>query len=63
MDHPAISRAARFRDSVVMRKDPIDVVLSNAKHLAILVAYEDEILRLSPQDDIATQSLSEGGAD
>ena len=32
------------------------VVLSAAKHLAFSAMYEDEILRLSPQDDIATQS-------
>jgi len=32
------------------------VMLSVAKHLAFSVAYEDEILRLSPQDDIPTQS-------
>ena len=30
------------------------VMLSVAKHLAFSVAYEDEILRLSPQDDITT---------
>jgi hypothetical protein len=33
------------------------VTLSAAKHLAFSVTHEDEILRLSPQDDIATQSL------
>jgi hypothetical protein len=33
------------------------VMLSAAKHLAFSVAYEDEILRLSPQDDIKTQPL------
>jgi hypothetical protein len=33
------------------------VMLSAAKHLAFSATYEDEILRLSPQDDIATQSL------
>jgi hypothetical protein len=32
-------------------------MLSNAKYLAFSVTYRDEILRLSPQDDIATQSL------
>jgi len=31
-------------------------MLSNAKHLAFSDTYKDEILRLSPQDDIATQS-------
>ncbi len=29
-----------------------------AKHLAFSAAHEDEILRLSPQDDIAAQSLA-----
>ena len=33
------------------------VMLSAAKHLAFSVTHEDEILRLSPQDDIATQPL------
>ena len=42
-----------------MRKNPIDVMLSAAKHLAFSLTYEDEILRLPPQDDIATQSLAE----
>jgi len=32
-------------------------MLSAAKHLAFLATYDDEILRLSPQDDIAAQSL------
>jgi hypothetical protein len=32
------------------------VMLSGAKHLAFLVTYKHEILRLSPQDDIASQS-------
>jgi hypothetical protein len=36
---------------------PMAVMLSAAKHLAFSVTYEDEILRLPPQDDIATQSL------
>ena len=36
-------------------------MLSAAKHLVLSVAYEDEILRLSPQDDIATQSQRGGG--
>ena len=34
------------------------VMLSAAKHLAFSVTYEDEILRLPPQDDITTQSLT-----
>jgi len=32
-------------------------MLSKAKHLAFSSGYEVEILRLSPQNDIATQSL------
>jgi hypothetical protein len=32
-------------------------MLSAAKHLAFSATYKDEILRLLPQDDIATQSL------
>ena len=39
------------------RKVP-DVMLSKAKHLAFSSGYEVEILRLSPQNDIATQSLT-----
>jgi hypothetical protein len=31
-------------------------MLSAAKHLAFSVAYQDQILRLAPLDDIATQS-------
>jgi len=34
------------------------VMLSEAKHLPFSVMYEDEILRLSPQDDILQ---SQGG--
>jgi hypothetical protein len=34
----------------------LDVMLSKAKHLAFSSGYEVEILRLSPQNDIATQS-------
>jgi len=33
-------------------------MLSGAKHLAFSSGYEVEILRLSPQNDIATQSLA-----
>jgi hypothetical protein len=33
--------------------------INSAKHLALSVTYEDEILRLSPQDDIATHSRRE----
>ena len=32
------------------------VMLSAAKHLVFSVTYEEQILRLPPQDDIATQS-------
>jgi protein SCO1 len=39
-----------------IRKNPLGVMLSGAKHLVFSVAWEDEILRLSPQDDILTQS-------
>jgi hypothetical protein len=38
------------------KKNPTGVMLSAAKHLAFSAIYEDEILRLLPQDDIATQS-------
>ena len=37
-----------------MRKNPVAVMLSAAKHLAFSVTDEDEILRLSSQDDLAT---------
>ena len=43
-----------------MTKNPMAVMLSAAKHLEFSVTYEDEILRLLPQDDIPTQSLTEG---
>ncbi len=52
------------RDCVATRKNPVAVMLSAVKHLAFSVTYEDEILRLSPQDDIATQPRrggNEGG--
>jgi hypothetical protein len=39
------------------KKTPLGVMLSGAKHLVFSVTRQDEILRLSPQDDIATQSL------
>ena len=44
------------RDCVATTKNPMAVMLSAAKHLAFSVTYEDEILRLLPQDDIPTQS-------
>ena len=44
-----------------MRKNPTGVMLSAAKHLAFSVTCEDEILRLSPQDDIPTQLLRVNG--
>jgi len=40
------------RDCVATTKNPMVVMLSAAKHLAFSVTYEDEILRLLPQDDI-----------
>src|SRR4030095_3764814 len=43
------------RDCVATHRNLIDVMLSKAKHRAFF--YKVEILRLSPQDDIATQSL------
>jgi hypothetical protein len=45
---------------VATKESHVTVMLSAAKHLAFSVAYEDEILRLSPQDDIATQSRRGG---
>ena len=39
------------------------IMLSAAKHLAFSVTYEDEILRLPPQDDITTQSQGGGRND
>src|SRR6267142_2919851 len=43
------------RDCVATDRNLIDVMLSKAKHLAFF--YKVAILRLSPQDDIATQPL------
>jgi len=40
------------------KKRPTVVMLRAAKHLVFSVTYENEILRLLPQDDIATQSPS-----
>ena len=37
-----------------------DVMLPRAKHLAFSRCYEDEILRLRAQNDIATQSRFRG---
>ena len=37
----------------------INVMLSKAKHLAFAGCYSLEILRLGPQNDIATQPLRE----
>ena len=37
------------------------VMLSAAKHLVFSATYEDEILRPSPQDDIATPSCEGKG--
>ena len=38
-------------------------MLSKAKHLAFSSGYEVEILRLSPQNDIATQSRGRGNSE
>ena len=40
----------------VQHAQPLDVMLSKAKHLAFSVCYKVEILRLGPQNDIRTQS-------
>ena len=40
---------------VAIRKNPLGVMLSGAKHLPFSGTREDEILRLSPQDDSAKQ--------
>ena len=54
--HSRSRRSFPVGDSVAIRKNPSCVMLSGAKHLVFSVTREDEILRLSPQDDIATQS-------
>jgi hypothetical protein len=38
----------------------VDLRKNSAKHLAFSSGYEVEILRLMPQNDIPTQSLSKG---
>jgi len=48
-----VSPASRLRRK---SKNSMGVMLSAAKHPAVSVTYEDEILRLLPQDDIKTQS-------
>jgi hypothetical protein len=40
----------------VMLSPSVELRINSAKHLAFLVTYKHEILRLSPQDDIASQS-------
>ena len=47
-------------ETVSLSAQPHDV-MSEAKHLEFSGTYEDEILRLWPQDDIATQSRHGGG--
>jgi hypothetical protein len=54
--HPISSPS---RDYVAMRKSPECHSEPQAKNLALPATYEGEILRLSPQDDIATQSATE----
>ena len=46
-----------FPDCVVMCKVPCFVILNEVKNLMILNDSVAEILRLSPQNDITTQSL------
>jgi hypothetical protein len=46
-----------LRDCVALRKNTVGVMLSGANISNFSVTCEDEILRLSPQDDITTQSL------
>ena len=48
--------SAEFPTDIAIRKNPMGVMLSGAKHLVFSVTGEEEILRLSPQDDIARQS-------
>jgi hypothetical protein len=55
--HPFPLRERLWRNS----KNPSSVMLSRAKHLAFSVSYEDEILRLSAQNDIKTRSPSGRG--
>ncbi len=38
------------------------VILNKVKNLIESIGWKTEILRLTPQNDIATQSLSKGGA-
>jgi hypothetical protein len=47
-DEETVSQSQKFAD----------VMMSQAKHLALSECYEHEILRLAAQNDIATQSRS-----
>ena len=47
-----------LRDCVAMRKSHECHSEPQAKNLAFPATYKGEILRLSPQDDIATQSVT-----
>jgi hypothetical protein len=44
----------------VMLSPSVELRINSAKRLEFSVTYEDEILRLSPQDDITTQSRGAG---
>ena len=48
---------SRLPDCVIMPKTPIIVILNEVKNLTISIGYANEILRLTPQNDIVTQSL------
>jgi hypothetical protein len=50
-------------DCVAMGELALLVILSEAKNLIILNESTIEILRLPPQNDTTTQSLTEGGGD
>ena len=43
-------------DCVTMSRNPIVVILSEAKNLKYSKCYKFQILRLTPQNDITTQS-------
>src|SRR5215510_4869657 len=46
---------------VAIRKNPLRVILSGAKHLVFSSTREDEILRRSARDDSAKQLPKDGG--
>ena len=54
-----LETSSPLRDCVAIRKSHECHSEPQAKNLAFPATYEDEILRLSRQDDIATQSVTE----